>query len=111
MKHCAGGLDGFTPEDLTVISLAAAEVLADLLNLIEEGAAWPKALQHGKAAFLAKDVNDLEDCLKYKILLILPMLYRHWATIRLHDLEPWIDGWKLPEFFAGTGGQGAEDAV
>ena len=81
-----------------------------MLNAIEEGAPWPTDTVHGKGAFLAKDPNDLDDPLKYRILLILPMLYRRWAKLRLKNLGPWVDTWKCDEMFAGTGNNGAEDA-
>ena len=54
--------------------------------------------------------KNLDDPLKYRTLLILPMLYRRWARLRLHNLKPWIKTWACDEMFAGTGHDGAEDA-
>ena len=46
----------------------------------------------------------------YRILLLLPNLYRRWAMLRLRDLRPWVETWSVPEMFAGIPGKGAEDA-
>ena len=48
--------------------------------------------------------------LNYRILLIMPTIYRKWAMTKLKDLEGWIDSWKLNELFSGFGGVSAEDA-
>eukprot|EP00973_Karenia_brevis_P034530 4763372-Karenia_brevis.AAC.1 len=40
----------------------------------------------------------------------MPILYRRWASVRLHDLEPWIQSWSLESMFAGIPGRSAEDA-
>ena len=94
-KHSAAGLDAFSPEDFSLLSDTACEWLADLLNNIEKGAPWPDDLLVGKAAFLSKDNTRTEDALAYRILLILPVLYRRWASARLTDLRPWIRQWQL----------------
>ena len=43
-----------------------------------------------------------------RILLILSIVYRRWASYRLQSLTPWISGWALEEMFAGIPGKGAE---
>lgn len=51
--------------------------LAELLALIEEGGKWPTGTLHATAAFLlAKDPAKCEESLAYRVLLILPTLYR-----------------------------------
>ena len=45
-----------------------------------------------------------------RILTLLPNIYRRWASLRLADLAPWIEGWNLDEIFAGVPGRGAEHA-
>ena len=81
-----------------------------LLFHVESGTPWPRDLCKGKAAYLVKDVNNAEDPLSYRVLLILPVLYRSWASARLEDLRPWIPEWELEGMFAGIEGVGAEDA-
>ena len=47
--------------------------------------------------------------LAYRVLQILPNLYRRWAAVRLRDREPFVDELKLDELIAGIGGQGVQD--
>ncbi len=42
----APGLDGWSAEDLELLSDQAYQVLVDMLNCIERGARWPKAMLH-----------------------------------------------------------------
>ena len=65
---------------------------------------------HARAAFLAKDKDELDDALKYRILMILPVTHRTWAKLRLRHLQPWIEDWATEDLFAGVGCVGAEDA-
>ena len=48
--------------------------------------------------------------MRYRILLILSVVYRRWASVRLRSMTSWTEGWKLPCMFAGVPGMGAEDA-
>ena len=89
-KHNAGGPYGWMPDELTLISRGAVERLAAMLNKIEDGADWPKGMTYARAAYLAKDAQNREDPLAYRVLLILPAIYRRWASARLAALEDWI---------------------
>ena len=42
--------------------------------------------------------------------MILHVLYRKWASIRLKHLKLWIATWQEAEMFAGIPGWGAQDA-
>ena len=44
-KESASGLDQWKPAELKMLSDGALEHLADLLNLIEEGAEWPTEMR------------------------------------------------------------------
>ena len=92
-----------------LLSDQAFQLLAQLLNMIEEGHGWPDTIPTAKAAFLAKDPSKTDDPLSYRVLLILPTLYRRWASVRLLDMAPWIDEWAMDEMYAGVKGQGAQD--
>ena len=70
----------------------------------------PRAQNRAKTAFLEKERAAVGEVISYRVLLIMAALYRIWATIRLGMLQPWVQQWAMPEMFAGTGGQGAEDA-
>ena len=108
--YTAGGLDGWSPEDFSILSLESFNFLACLLNGIEGGLPWPDGLLHGKASFLSKTDVPSADPLKYRILLLLPTLYRKWGTTRLRQLRPWVETWAVEGMYAGIPGQGAEDA-
>ena len=79
--------------------------------MIEEGAQWPKQLNFARAAFLAKEEDSDMDPMDYRVLLMLASSYRLYGKIRLSHLQPWIDGWNLPEIYAGIEGKGAADAA
>ena len=83
--------------------------MADLYNLIEQGAPWPDATKHARAAYLAKDPERADDPLAYRVLMILSTFYRKYMTLRNRDMQSWMDDWILPEMFA-VGSNGAEDA-
>ena len=110
VANTAGGMDGWRPEDFKLLSPLAFKAMADILNAIEAGAPWPAPLLNGRAAFLAKDPEQLEDPLGYRPLLVLPVLYRCWAGYRLHTLQPWVKEWCTANTFAGVPSMGADDA-
>ena len=60
---------------------------------------WPKQLTQARAAFLPKEGAVYEEILGYRVLTIVPVPYRRWATARLGDLEPWIKEWQTDEMF------------
>ena len=82
-----------------------------MLNCIEKGAKWPTQLNGPRVAFMSKDEDDELDPLAYRVLLMLPAVYRMWARTRLAHMQPWIADWTTPEMFAGVQGQGAEEAA
>ena len=80
-----------------------------MLNLIEDGKAWPSATLHVGAHLLCKDEDNATSALAYRILLITPALYRLWARLRLKQLAPWIDTWATAAMFAGRKGGSADE--
>ena len=60
---------------------------------------------------MEKEPEDRLNPLAYRVLQLLPNLYRRWAAMRLKDLAPWVEEWRLDKMFAGVGGQGAHDAA
>ena len=110
-KESGAGGDQWGPVDLKKWSPLAFDILAEMLNAIEEGATWPKQMQNARAAFMSKDEEDTLNPAAYRVLLMLPAVYRLWARTRLAHLQPWVEQWSLPEMFAGIEGQGAEEAA
>ena len=99
------------PAECQLLSDKAYHRLAQLLRCIEQGRPWPDALQQATSAYLAKDPANATDPLAYRVLSLLPVLYRRWSAVRLRHLSDWIEEWRLPEMFAGIGGVGAADAT
>ena len=106
----AGGMDGWSPKELSYFSTKVCGKVAILFNQVEKGAPWPKAVEHARIVFLEKDGAEVGKVMSYRPLTITSPLYRSWASLRLEDLEDWIKMWALPEIFAGVPGKGATDA-
>ena len=47
---------------------------------------------------MQKDPYCPYDPLSYRILKLMPVLYRRWATTRLRHLAPWIQQWQLDSY-------------
>ena len=106
----APGIDGWHPKDLALLSDNALQLIADLMNMIEDGAEWPDSTKIARAVFLPKDPDDIQNPLAYRILKITSGIYRRWGTTRNRQLEEWISKWDLPAINAGVPGKGAQDA-
>ena len=81
-----------------------------MFNCIEDGANWPAQMNESRAAFMSKEEGDELNPLAFRVLLVLPAIYRLWGRTRLAHLQPWIVEWTTPEIVAGVEGQGAENA-
>ena len=93
------------PEDLTLVSKKATTYICAMLNNIESGKMnWPKPVLTARAAFMAKDPTKLEDPPKYRVLTVLPAVYRKWASLRNKSLESWTDSWQEEELYTVKGG-------
>ena len=64
------------PAEMALLSDGTYEEIAKLLNNIEGGAEWPRGLQEVRAAFMEKEEGNVDDPLKFRVLKILPALYR-----------------------------------
>ena len=50
----AGGMDGWQPAEVALISREVSKWIAELFKLIERGVAWPKACLHAKVTYFVK---------------------------------------------------------
>ncbi len=75
-RQTTPGMDQWAPADLGLLSDLTYQWLAKMLNAIEAGSPWPLATLHAKASFLPKDPTKLADPMAYRVLLVLPSLYR-----------------------------------
>ena len=92
-------------------SKEALTQLAKLMNLIENNGKWPEQMKSARAAFLPKEEEDPLEPQSYRVLLMLPTVYRLWAKTRLRHIAPWVNDWRTDEMFAGVPGRGAADAA
>ena len=83
----AAGPDSWAPAEWRVLSDQATRRIAQLLRCIEDGGSWPTALTHATSAYLSKDPDKTTDPLAYRVLPLLPVLYRRWSAIRLRHLQ------------------------
>ena len=81
------------------------------MNVIEAGASWPEDLLHARATYMKKDDADPLNPVGFRVLLMLPVVYRRWVAVRLAHLEPWIQKWALSGIYAGISGRSAADAA
>ena len=86
--NSAPDLDQWAPADFALFSDLAYQRLTELLNLIEAGSPWPDGTRHAQASFLPKAPTNLADPIAYRVLLILPTIYRKWAATRLRTRYP-----------------------
>ena len=99
--HSAAGTDGFEPGEMAMLSRSAYQIIADLLNLVEEGESWPDGMNEERAVFMEKETDNVDDPLKFRVLKILPALYRRWAALRLRALDEWLQKWSTDDLYAG----------
>ena len=85
-KKTVAGLDHWTPEDFGLLSDGAYEQLAMMYNAIEAGMPLPTQLAHARAAFLPKEGVVSDEIRGHRLLTILTVPNRRWATARLGDL-------------------------
>ena len=93
-KHTAGGADGWTPGELAHLPLRACTMLGSMLNTIEDGRPWPKALTHAKCAMVSQVEGTNLDPMAHRGLMVLSVIYRTWAKICLHQARHWQRKWQ-----------------
>lgn len=101
-RDTATGPDEWYPADFKMLSDLSFLWLAELLNLVEQGSGWPKQMTQARAVYMPKDADKERDPLAYRVVLILPAVYRLWARVRLAHITPRVDGWDLDCIYAGT---------
>ena len=50
IKESAGALDGWSPKELSLLSLLACGHIANMFNQIEAGSPWPRSANHALIA-------------------------------------------------------------
>ena len=108
-RRKAQGIDHWSVEQLQRLPEEAWDSMAAILNRIEEVGEWPKALAGAKIVFLSKGEGNA--VMGQRPIGILPMVYRLWARVRLHEAEE--EGCAHPADFehGGVKGRSAMEAV
>ena len=77
--------------------------LAVLLGMVESTGVWPQGLLDACVAMIPKAGGDSTP-LGQRLLCVLPINYRLWASLRLSHLKDWVRSW-VPEsvFSVGNG--------
>ena len=78
------------------------EMLALLLNVIEERGDWPDATCDAFMVLIPKEDAKDGDPLSLRPITVLSVLYRTWAKKRMEDLKPWRTQWANGSTFNGT---------
>ena len=111
LPRTSAGPDSWGVAELRHITPLAASHLADLYQLIEEGADWPPQLQWARVLFLGKGEGDEANPLAFRLLTVCSLLYRRWAAIRLAHLQGWIETWADSTMFGGFKGRSTDEAI
>ena len=89
-KESAAALDGWSPKELSLLSLQTCGNIADMLNQIESGSPWPRSANHALIAYLEKEGPGCGYVMSYRPITATAPICRCWATMRLRDLDPWV---------------------
>eukprot|EP00969_Alexandrium_andersonii_P185036 8174712-Alexandrium_andersonii.AAC.1 len=106
----AAGLDGWRVLELKALTSDMLEPVALVLNRIEGGDSWPEDLCHIRACHIAKPDSHERDPLSWRVLSVMPVVYRLWGRVRLRELRGWLQAWVPSELFSARPGAGAADA-
>ena len=90
-KATAGGLDGWAWNKVKALPLPWFSGLAILLELVETTGIWPQGLLDAYVAMIPKADGDSTP-LGQRLLSVLSIVYRLWASLRLGHLREWVEG-------------------
>ena len=104
----AGSLDGWNWRELKALPVCWFDGLAAILRLTEVTGIWQEGMLDAYMVMIPKAEGNSTP-LGQRLLSVLPVVYRLWATVRLEHLQEWCDSW-LPSsvFSAGKGRSSVE---
>ena len=95
----SGGLDGWRTHEAKMLPVEIVDMFASILNMIEAGAKWPKAITTASRPFLAKGKGgDRLKALKQRGLTMMSVWYAGWGSVRYNQPEmmQWRESWLEP---------------
>ena len=106
----APGLDGWTVDYLKSLPSTCLRSLATLLQAVETTGVWPKALSMAKVTLIPKTDGSADPGAQRPIT-VMSVVYRLWASTRLHQCEDWQSEY-LPWHMHGfCKGRSVEDGI
>ena len=84
----AGSLDGWKWRELKVLPVSWYDELARILTKVEDVGVWPDGLLDAYVAMIPKTDGDTP--LGQRLLSVLPVVHRIWASARMCQLEDWF---------------------
>ena len=104
-----GSLDGWGWRELKVLPLSWYDELARILTKVEDTGVWPDGLLDAYIAMIPKTDGDATP-LGQRPLIVLPIVYRIWASARVGQLGCWFQSWVPQSVFSAGGGRGSVEA-
>ena len=74
--NSSASMDGWHPAELALVSFEIARWIAELFELIEDGADWPQAVTHAKIAYLEIEGSKPGEAMSYRPITISAPIYR-----------------------------------
>ena len=105
----AGSLDGWGWRELKVLPVAWFDGLARILSKVEDFGVWFDGLFDAFIATIPKVDGDATP-LGQRLLSVLPVVYRVWASAGMLQLEPWFRSWVPSCVFSAGGGRSSVEA-
>ena len=87
-RDTAPGLDGWTVGDLKSLSKSCPQLLATLINEVDETGTWPRALSMAEVTLIPKACGPTDPGDKRPIT-VTSVAYRLWASSRLNHCVDW----------------------
>ena len=86
--NSAGGADLWNPRELQWLGKTYCKWLAVVFNMAEKGLGWPMGLRCARSAYISKEEEpNIRDLLKYRVITVLPSVYRIWSNMRYRTLQ------------------------
>ena len=105
----AGSLDGWGWRELKVLPVAWYDGLVRILSKVEDTGVWPDGLLDAYIAMIPETDGDATT-LGQRLLSVLPIVYRIWASARMGQLDGWFQSWVPQSVFSAGGGRSSVEA-
>eukprot|EP00973_Karenia_brevis_P059281 8252884-Karenia_brevis.AAC.1 len=101
------GVDGWAVDELKQLPLPVLELLADLLNQIQDSGRWQGALERALVTMIGKGEGQAPSAMRP--ITVMSVIYRLWALRRLQDMKSWQEAWAPASMHGFRPGHSPED--